>query len=618
MGVPGLFANLKNKYKHIIKKINYDENELEDIDLFKNLIPNDFDIIFFDFNCIIHPIVHLLYKTYSHLNKLDFEKKIMVETMNYVKKILEHVKIKNISAIFIDGVCPYAKMVQQRQRRFASVLDKEIINNIRKNEGYPLEEYYDTNSITPGTEFMENFHQYLLNYISKWNADDTNPKMIYSSFHEYGEGEHKIINYIKNHSDELTHKNILIYGLDADLIILSLTLANKFNIKLLREKDGVSLTELDMIIFDINECAKSIMIELSNDEHMDNYGFVNDFIFITTLLGNDFLPSNPTLNMKFHNRSIKAVEGYNLLISTYKELYSTYNEYIVNWNDKKLEINWKFFRELIDKLANFEQQYFESTRNKYSNYQNKSGIDLKIDMLNSLVLFKINDPLKMYAKYINYNERKKRFINHYFGNKTCECIDSNGNKYGSQLYNKNSDINEKYYDNKSFSINQHNYDEVIKEYLKTIGFIMYYYYHGCPNNLYYYKYCNGILLSDLYEYLNRKISSNTNLDDIFMSFHNKKNKKILPIQQLLIVLPKKSFYLLPNNVNKMFDGSNNNILVKYFMNKYFPSDNDIKRDYLNKTKLYQASLIIKIPKLLIINAILSDIKVTKNEILRFI
>jgi 5'-3' exoribonuclease 1 len=618
MGVPGLFANLKNKYTHIIKNIYHNQNELDEIDLFEKLISNEFDIIFFDFNCIIHPITHLLYKTHGHLNKLDFEKIIMTETLKYVQNILNIVKIKNISAIFVDGVCPYAKMAQQRQRRFASIIDKELVNDIKKSEGVDIDDYYDTNSITPGTEFMENFHQYILNYIKIWNNDNTNPKMIYSSFHEYGEGEHKIINYIKNNSDELIDKKILIYGLDADLIILSLTLADRFNIKLLREKDAVSLTKLDIIIFDVNECAKSIMIEMSNDKNINNYNFVNDFIFITILLGNDFLPSNPTLNMKFHNKN-KALKGYNLLIDTYKELYSIHNNCLVHWEKKKLEINWIFYTDLINKLADFEQSYFESTNNRYYNHLNKTGVELKIDMLNCLALFKISDPLKMYAKYINYDDRKKRFIHHYFGNKICECKDSNNKIFGSQLYNKHSNINDKYYENKTFTVNQDNYDIIINKYLKTIGFIMYYYYHGCPNNLYYYNHCSGILLSDLYEYLNKKIKMNANLNDLFAQFYCNKNKKILPIQQLLIVLPEKSFYLLPQNVIKTLnDCSKKNILVNYFKQEYLPDNKNIKRDYLNKTKLYQASLIIKIPKISLINAILSDIEVTNDEILRFI
>jgi 5'-3' exonuclease len=177
-------------------------------------------------------------------------------------------------------------MVQQRQRRLSSIIDKEMVNDLRKKHGLSEEKYYDTNSITPGTQFMENFNQFIIKFIDDWN-NDNKIEIKYSSYHEPGEGEHKIINFIKENKEFIKDKEILIYGLDADLIILNLTLAKDFNIKLLREKDEVSLDNLNMIVFDINECAKAIIFELSNEHVYENYRYIDDFIFITILLGNE-------------------------------------------------------------------------------------------------------------------------------------------------------------------------------------------------------------------------------------------------------------------------------------------------------------------------------------------
>jgi 5'-3' exonuclease len=627
MGVPGLFANLKNKYPKIIKKCLTDvNNSLDDI-LQENIILNP-NVLFFDFNCIIHPINHLLWKIYSHLHIKDFEHKVMVETIKYTEKIIQYANVNNFAYIFIDGVCPYSKMVQQRQRRLASIMDKQLINNLRQKNGLSVEEYYDTNSITPGTEFMENFNQHIIKFVQKWNECESNKvKIKYSSYHEPGEGEHKIINYIKENADTLKDQQIVIYGLDADLIILSLTLAKDFNIKLLRENNEVSLETMDMIVFDVNECAKAIIHELSNyticDNYFnnDNYKYVDDFIFVTTLLGNDFIPSNPTVNMKFRNRHVNAVNGYELLIDMYKETKKDYeNCFLTNWLNNRLTINWRMFKELINKLATFEQQYFESVRNRYNNTQNKTGFELELDMMN-LLAFKIEDPLKMYAKYLNYqNQRKKRFIHHYFGGEVCECIGKNNKKYGSQLYTDGK-IYDNFYDNKVLTINENKYDEVIKKYLITIGYVMYYYYTGCPNNMYYYKYCNGILMSDLYEYINKNIDQ---LDNLFDCFLTKVNKKILPIQQLLIVLPEKSFNLIPNSVKRIFEDNyksnneNTNLLIKFYKTVYLKNIEQIKRDFLNKSKLYQATLITKIPKLHLINALLANIFVLDDELKRII
>ena len=56
----------------------------------------------------------------------------------------------------IDGVAPRAKMNQQRARRFRTAYEAEI--NLKKaienGEEIPKEDPFDSNSITPGTEFM--------------------------------------------------------------------------------------------------------------------------------------------------------------------------------------------------------------------------------------------------------------------------------------------------------------------------------------------------------------------------------------------------------------------------------------------------------------------------------
>lgn len=626
MGVPGLFANLKKKYPKIIKNPVNDGISLNDI--LEETIVLKPHILFFDFNCIIHPITHILWKSYNYLHIEDFEHKIMVTTMNYVQKLVQYANIQDYAYIFVDGVCPYSKMVQQRQRRLASIIDKHAINEIRHKNGLLDEPFYDTNSITPGTEFMEKFNQYIINFINNWNNNiDNKIKFKYSSYHEPGEGEHKIINYIKENADMLRDKELLIYGLDADLIILSLTLCKQFNIKLLRENNEVSLDQMDMIIFDITECAKSIVYELSNELIYENYlsdennRYIDDFIFVTTILGNDFIPSNPTVNMKFRNKNEHSVQGYDLLIDMYKKIKQEYpTNFLTLWFNGQFFVDWKLFKLLINELALFEQKYFETVRNRYSNYQNKTGTELEIDMYQCLA-FKIDDPLKMYAKYLNYEkDRKKRFIHHYFGSDVCECKDTNGKKYGSQLYNINININDKFYDNKILNINQEKYDEVIKKYLLTMGYIMYYYYYGCPNNLYYYKYCNGILMSDLYNYLDRNMDKLIDIYNIFKP-HKPIIRKILPIQQLLIVLPEKSFYLIPTNVTNIFKDEyqhkNTKQIIKYFKENYLRNIDDIKRDYLNKSKLYQATLIIKIPKLHLINTLLANVYVSKDEINRF-
>ena len=69
---------------------------------------------------------------------------------------------------------------------------------------------------------MEKLSKYLhnINFEDEYNHDC---QVIISDSNEPGEGEHKILQYLKqNYSDDNGENQYLIYGLDADLIMLSM------------------------------------------------------------------------------------------------------------------------------------------------------------------------------------------------------------------------------------------------------------------------------------------------------------------------------------------------------------------------------------------------------------
>ena len=119
----------------------------------------------------------------------------------------------------MDGVAPRAKMTQQRLRRFKSAKERDISK-------------FDRNCISPGTDFMLTLEQNINEYISNQMPTYVK-KTIFSSTANPGEGEHCIMDYIKKECKN-KERQLIIYGLDADLILLSMaTLFPK--IYLLRE-----------------------------------------------------------------------------------------------------------------------------------------------------------------------------------------------------------------------------------------------------------------------------------------------------------------------------------------------------------------------------------------------
>ena len=209
MGIPYYFYNLTKKYRNIL------------IDK----IPIEISIYAIDFNGIIHPQAHKETNEALLFNNL-WNKIVSYNEIYKPDKML----------ICIDGVAPVAKIIQQRKRRYLSIY---------KNKIDKITSIWDTNAISAGTEFMNNLDEFIFKKIN-------DSSFIFDGSKNQGEGEHKIFHYLRTLKFD---KGVIINGLDADLIILSL-LSNIDNIYLMRENDD-NITYLD-----INELKKCLLEEL--------------------------------------------------------------------------------------------------------------------------------------------------------------------------------------------------------------------------------------------------------------------------------------------------------------------------------------------------------------------
>jgi 5'-3' exonuclease len=169
MGIPFYFASLIRAHAGIVQTIKKNQ-------------PHEVDVFGIDFNCLIH-------------RYLKDEEPILsvIEALEYILK--NFCKAKQV-IIALDGLVPYAKIVQQRYRR------------MRAKE----EAVFDRNQISPDTPYMRELEQAIKARF---------PYAVLSGTSVPGEGEHKLITEIKK-IPQAARKNVCIYGLDADLILICL------------------------------------------------------------------------------------------------------------------------------------------------------------------------------------------------------------------------------------------------------------------------------------------------------------------------------------------------------------------------------------------------------------
>lgn len=168
-----------------------------------------------------------------------------------MNKLLSIACPRRLLYLAIDGPAPRAKLNQQRLRRFNAAYDAQTKNmfpdyaeeneekqDIRYNYECKAEKL-DSNMITPGTPFMDRLSVAIRQWIAmtQQKPEYSNLTIIFSDAQTPGEGEHKIMHYIraqrqtKGYDPNTSH---CIHGLDADLIMLALA-SHEPNFYILRE-----------------------------------------------------------------------------------------------------------------------------------------------------------------------------------------------------------------------------------------------------------------------------------------------------------------------------------------------------------------------------------------------
>jgi len=495
MGIPYYFYSLTQKYQNILVNT-------------ETILNINNDLLCLDFNGIIHTVIQ------DCIKQGIIDETIFIQTIwETIVSYLVLLKPKQL-LICTDGVAPLAKMAQQRKRRYLSILKNRIDN---------IDIPWDTNAITTGTDFMNRLNSYIKTKV-KYNTFDI--EIVLCGSDENGEGEHKIFHKLSLYDSDSKH--ILIHGLDADLIILSL-ISHKKNIYLMRENmkqySYLNISELRKAIIKELVLTWNLQQAIYEDIYSkESQELIESYCVMCSILGNDFLPHLCTVNIKN--------DGINKLLQTTKIAVSNHGMLVVDGS-----INHECLSNIFKELSKNEDNEIHSECEKYI----KKGLHNVTENASDLYAIKHKDPL-LHLIYNNPTKWRQDYYKSLFGTNITHC---------------------------SIVVSQ-----ACENFIKGIYWTYAYYKKYDIDHLWYYPYTYAPTIKDIANYCvaNKK-------PEIL-----KVGNYVPNYVQLLIVLPKESKHLL-NDKYKKYMGDVKHGLYHMYPDKY-------KIQTFLKTHLWECSPIL--------------------------
>jgi len=496
MGIPSYFSYIIKNYPTIIKNLNA-------------VLSEDVGIttLYMDCNSVIYDVVREV--EFLNMDSTTYESVVIEKVIEKISVYLSVIRPSLLTYIAFDGVAPFAKMEQQRTRRHKSQFTNAFSatsnsSNIKNSQN---KQSWNTSAITPGTSFMNRLSRDIKNHFYK-NRSKFAFDIIVSGSDVVGEGEHKLFDHLRKTSlsGEKMSQNIVVYGLDADLIMLSIfNLEYARNIYVFREapeflKSSIPVeiqenNDTNLYFLDIQGLCEKIMVEMRCEYKCREQ--IYDYVFLCFFLGNDFLPHFPSMNIRTH--------GIDSLMTIYRKKIGNHPDISIVAKGK---IQWKIVRTFLQEIVALEKQFLMNEYNLRDKFDRRdwSKMDNEEVLLNTPVIYRAIE------KYI--------------------CPEEYGweNRYYKALIDENfyMDADE-------------NMRKLCTNYLEGLEWVFKYYSVGCPDWKWKYKYHYPPLFKDLVNFV-------PVFETDFIKSCTKNNRAFLPETQLSYVLPYQQLDLLPDKI----------------------------------------------------------------------